>query len=183
MGRQIPLQPDAYNHYDKIIEALEKLKTDYSTNPHLVQLVGEDHGYIVEVYFHANPDHREFFWIKHPELLEMAVQLTRELAVVACTICHWTRSTEIFVAQQFLKKVRFNNIPNLVSAATLDRPILPKNKITEFVQYELGRHFREKHNAIHAGNSSPENEQENSKTELPQEHPTDNQSSQGPEQD
>ena len=175
-SRQIPFPSDSIFDYDRIINQIEKLKADYSTNPHVVQMIGEDHGYIIEVYFYSNPNHHEFFWVKSIDNFGMAVQLSRELASLKCTMCGWQRQTDLFVAQQFLKNVRFNNIPHIISAATLDRPILPKNKITEFIQYEMGRHFREKHqHGIHAGNSSSPNEQKDEETKLPQEHPTNHQ--------
>lgn len=175
--------PDPIFDFDKIFSRLEKLKADYSTNPHIVQMVGEDHGYIVEVYFYTNSQHREFFWIKHPESFEMAVQLIHEIAIIHCKNCNWERIADVFIAQQFLKKVRFNNIPHIISAATLDRPILPKNKITEFVSYELSRHFREKHSGVHEGNHSPQNKQEDTNSELPEEHSTNNQPPQGSAED
>lgn len=156
---------DRFDDYEKYYDQIEALKADYSDNPHIVQMVGEDHGYIIEVYFYSDPERREFFWVRDIDLNEMAVQLTRELCSIRCSTCNWLRHVEVFVAQQFLKKIRFNNLPTLVSSATLDRPILPKNQITEFVQYELGRHMREKH-AIHGQNSLLKNQQKNEQTDF-----------------
>ena len=179
--REIPLNlpRDTVFDFEQMYEKIEALKSNYSDNPHIVQMVGEDHGFIIEAYFNSNPKERDFFWCKSPDLFEMVIQLQREISVVECSHCKWARKIELFIAVQFLKKVRFNNLPHLIYSATIDRPILPKNKITEFVQFELARHIRDKHNALHAGNRSSQNEQENSKTNIPEEHSTNHQSPSG----
>ena len=170
--REIPLNLNAQHlnddvfSFEKIYEKLESLKGDFSDNPHIVQMIGEDHGYIIETYFFADPERHKYFWVRSVELFEMAIELTREISLIQCKQCDWKRKVEIFVAQQFLKKLRLNNIPNIISSATLDKPILPKNKITEFLQYELARHMRDNH-AIHGGTNVPESKQENEEISLP----------------
>lgn len=152
---------DEYKDYDKIYEKIETLQSNYQDNPHLVQMTGEDHGYIIEVYFYSNPSYRDYFWVKSLELMEMAVKLSRQHHIVKCNepSCDWERRIEVFVAEKFLKKIRFNNMPNIGYSATLEHPILPKNKIHEFVMYELNRHMRENHGVPPRNNDSQDQQE------------------------